>query len=89
MTSPISMTRLRMETAWLSKVKAAERHYNAVAAQYDAVLREQRAPLAPTRDAVHAVWQAAVEESGARREYLHVLETFTRLVVDGEAPPQE
>jgi hypothetical protein len=89
MTSPISMTRLEMETAWLSKVKAAERHYNAAAAQYDAVLSEERTPLAPTRGAAHAVWKAALEKSGTRREYLDVLNTFTRLVVDGEAPSQE
>jgi hypothetical protein len=89
MTSPISVTRLQMETAWLSRLKAAERHYNAAVAQYEAVFREQQASLPSARDAAHALWQASVEKSGARREYQHVLNTFTRLVVNGELPPEE
>jgi len=89
MTSPISLTRLKLETAWLSKVKAAERHYNAAAAQYDVVLGEQQVSRTPTRDATHAVWEAAVEKRGAQREFLHVLNTFSRLVLNGEVPPVE
>jgi hypothetical protein len=85
MTSPISLTRLQIEAAWLSKVKAAQRRYRAAAAQHDEVLKN---PLGRTPDAALTVWEAALEEIGARREYLHVLNTFTRLVVDGEVPPE-
>jgi transketolase len=83
MTSPISMTRLEMETAWLSKVKAAQQRYCEAAAQYNE-LRKKSAP-----HVAHAVWKAALEKSGTRREYLDVLNTFSRLVVDGEVPPAE
>ncbi len=89
MASPGSVTRLELETAWLTKVQAAHRRYRVASAKYLRALEEHKQFLLPSADGALAAKRAAQQEAAALREYGRVLKTFTELVVDGTLPPPD
>ena len=67
------------EEVWQRRVEAAkERYYLALA-----VVEE-----AAGSDSCTAILEARLEEERARREYLRVLEIFTRIVIHGKLPDE-
>ena len=89
MTSPISVTRLEMETTWLSKVQAAQRRYRVASAKYRRALEEHKQFSLPSPDGVFALRQAAQAEAAALHQYTRTLKVFTDLIVDAKLPPSE
>ena len=83
------MTRLELEALWRSGVKEAQEQYYRAAENCKKILQERQERLTPSPDGDLALRQALRQESTMLRQYMRLLKTFTRLVANGEIPPED
>ena len=82
-------SRREVEELWRDRLHAAEARYQSASQEYRRIQAEFQARTMPSADSNYALQQALRVENDARTDYVHVLQTFARLILHGESPAGE
>jgi hypothetical protein len=79
---------MELAALWCARLDKAKAAYDLAAAEFRHSAEEYRYRQAPSADGSFALRHAITAENAARAQYVHVLQVFTDLIVNGKVPPQ-
>ena len=85
----LANSRHEVEEAWRERLLAAQERYRSASEAYRRIQIEFQARSMSSADSNYALQQALRAENEARAAYVRVLNTFARLILQGEPPDEK